>query len=92
MGLFQHSVLNKYLNEADRTKIKTAFQKLTDYFHNPVIQLQIKEASILKEENVTKQIYVDYSSFKHDLYNDLMVNFTKIVFAFLFSVFLVAVY
>jgi type I restriction-modification system DNA methylase subunit len=38
------------------------------------IPLQMKEASILKEENVTKQIYVDYSLFKHDLYNDLVAN------------------
>jgi type I restriction-modification system DNA methylase subunit len=36
------------------------------------IPLQMKEASILKEENITKQIYVDYSLFKHDLYNDLI--------------------
>jgi REP element-mobilizing transposase RayT len=38
------------------------------------IPLQIKEASILKEENVTKQIYVDYSLFKSELYNDLVTN------------------
>jgi type I restriction-modification system DNA methylase subunit len=38
------------------------------------IPLQMKEASILKEENITKQIYVDYSLFKHDLYNDLVAN------------------
>ncbi len=38
------------------------------------IPLQMKEASILKEENVTKQIYVDYSLFKHDLYNNLLAN------------------
>ena len=38
------------------------------------IPLAIKEASILKEENITKKIYVDYSQFKHDLYNDLIKN------------------
>ena len=38
------------------------------------VPLAIKEASILKEENVTKQIYVDYSLFKSDLYNDLIQN------------------
>ncbi len=47
MGLFQHSVLNKYLNEADQTKMKAAYQKLTDYFQNPVIQQNIRES---KEE------------------------------------------
>ena len=38
------------------------------------IPLQMKEASILKEENITKQIYVDYSLFKSDLYNNLVEN------------------
>tara|TARA_R110002050_G_scaffold79810_4_gene170578 strand:+ start:34852 stop:37950 length:3099 start_codon:yes stop_codon:yes gene_type:complete len=38
------------------------------------VPLAIKEASILKEENVTKQIYIDYSAFKRDLYNDLILN------------------
>ncbi len=42
------------------------------------IPLQIKEASILKEENVTKKIYVDYSRFKQDLYNDLVTNNLKL--------------
>jgi type I restriction-modification system DNA methylase subunit len=36
------------------------------------IPLQMKEASVLKEENVTKKIYVDYSLFKRELYNDLI--------------------
>ena len=47
MGLFQHSVLNKYLKEADQTEMKAAYQKLTDYFQNPVIQQNIRES---KEE------------------------------------------
>ena len=38
------------------------------------VPLAIKEASILKEENVTKQIYVDYSLFKRELYSDLISN------------------
>ena len=38
------------------------------------VPLAIKEASILKEENVTKQIYVDYSLFKRELYHDLISN------------------
>ncbi len=47
MALFQHSVLNKFLNEANQTEMKTAYQKLTDYFHNPIIQQNIRES---KEE------------------------------------------
>src|SRR6056297_1669831 len=47
MGLFQHSVLNKYLKEANQTEMKAAYQKLTNYFHNPVIQQNIRES---KEE------------------------------------------
>lgn len=38
------------------------------------VPLAIKEASILKEENITKQIYVDYSLFKRELYSDLISN------------------
>jgi hypothetical protein len=38
------------------------------------LPLAIKEASVLKEENVTKQIYLDYTAFKRDLYNDLIEN------------------
>ncbi len=47
MGLFQQSVLNRYLNEASQTEMKAAYQKLTAYFHNPVIQQNIRES---KEE------------------------------------------
>ncbi len=47
MGLFQQSVLNKYLNEASQTEMKAAYQKLTTYFHNPVIQQNIRDC---KEE------------------------------------------
>jgi len=44
MGLFQHSVLNKYLKEANQTEMKAAYQRLTQYFHNPVIQQNIRES------------------------------------------------
>jgi type I restriction-modification system DNA methylase subunit len=42
------------------------------------IPLAMKEASLLKEEDITKQFYVDYSAFKHDLYNDLVANNLKL--------------
>ncbi|HCY77480.1 MAG TPA: restriction endonuclease subunit M [Ignavibacteriales bacterium] len=47
MSLFQHSVLNKYLKEANQAEMKSAYEKLTAYFHNPVIQQNIREC---KEE------------------------------------------
>jgi hypothetical protein len=47
MGLFQHSVLNKYLKDANQDEIKTAWEKLVIYFQNPVIQQNIRES---KEE------------------------------------------
>ena len=47
MGLFQHSVLNKYLNETDQTEMMAAYQKLTEFFHNPVIQQNLRRS---KEE------------------------------------------
>jgi len=47
MGLFQQSVLKKYLKEADQAVMKPAFEKFAGYFHNPVIQQNIREC---KEE------------------------------------------
>lgn len=47
MGLFQKSVLNKYLKEANDTEMQLAYQKLVAYFHNPVIQQNIRDS---KEE------------------------------------------
>ena len=42
------------------------------------IPLAMKEASLLKEEDITKQFYIDYSAFKHDLYNDLVAKNLKL--------------
>ncbi|OFX28358.1 MAG: hypothetical protein A2X08_10795 [Bacteroidetes bacterium GWA2_32_17] len=36
------------------------------------LPLKIKNASVLKEENVTKELYKDYSSFKHDLFRNIV--------------------
>ncbi|KAF0235918.1 MAG: n-6 DNA [Prolixibacteraceae bacterium] len=47
MGLFQQSVLKKYLKEADQPAMKPAFEKFAGYFHNCVIQQNIREC---KEE------------------------------------------
>jgi hypothetical protein len=47
MSLFQNSVLNKYLKETNQTEMRSAYEKLIAYFHNPVIQQNIRES---KEE------------------------------------------
>ena len=36
--------------------------------------LKIKEESILIEENITKQLYSDYSAFKNDLWQNIIKN------------------
>jgi type I restriction-modification system DNA methylase subunit len=43
MALFQKSVLNKYLKTLDDKKVKAAYQKFTDFFHNPTIIQNIRE-------------------------------------------------
>ena len=47
MALFQSSVLNHYLNLQDRQKIDKLYKKYSSYFHNPVIQENIRSS---KEE------------------------------------------
>ncbi len=47
MSLFQHSVLNKYLKDAQKDEIKSAYDKLVQYFQNLIIQKNIRES---KEE------------------------------------------
>jgi hypothetical protein len=37
MGLFQQSVLKKYLKDAEQAEMKPAYEKLAEYFHNSVI-------------------------------------------------------
>ena len=47
MGFFQNSVLNKHLKALDKTIVNSAYAKFKEYFHNPEIQHNIREA---KEE------------------------------------------
>ncbi len=47
MGLFQHSVLNKYIKEANQEEMKAAYQRLVLFFHNANIQQNIRDS---KEE------------------------------------------
>lgn len=43
MPLFQKSVLNKYLKTLDDTKVQTAYDKYTAFFHNETIIQNIKD-------------------------------------------------
>lgn len=47
MGLFQQSVLNKYLEELDEGKVQNAYKRFKAFFHNPEIQENIRQS---KEE------------------------------------------
>jgi len=47
MVFFQSSVLSKYLKAQDRQAMNAAFAKYTAYFHDSIIQQNIREA---KEE------------------------------------------
>ena len=38
------------------------------------LPLKIKNSSVLQEENITKQLYADYSSFRKAIYNNLIKN------------------
>jgi type I restriction-modification system DNA methylase subunit len=41
------------------------------------IPLKIKEASVLQEENVTKQLYNDYSKFRKEIFDNIVKNNTE---------------
>ena len=47
MPLFQASVLNSHLRLQDAQQLEEAYHKFTAYFHNPVIQENIRNS---KEE------------------------------------------
>jgi len=47
MGFFQNSVINKHIKALDKAVVNTAYTKFKEYFHNPEIQHNIREA---KEE------------------------------------------
>jgi len=38
------------------------------------IPLKMKEASVLQEENITKQLYSDYSKFREEIFNNIVKN------------------
>jgi len=60
MSLFQHSVLNKYLKEANQEEMKSAYQKLVNYFHNPIRQQNIRESKEEQfQEGFLRELFVD---------------------------------
>jgi len=60
MSLFQHSVLNKYLKEANQDEMKLAYQKLVTYFHNPTIQQNIRESKEEQfQEGFLRELFVN---------------------------------
>jgi type I restriction-modification system DNA methylase subunit len=56
MGLFQGSVLKKYLNGLDSEKIDSDYQRFTSHFHNPVVQENIRNS---KEEQYQGEFLID---------------------------------
>ena len=60
MSLFQHSVLTKYLKEADQTEMKSAYEKLVAYFHNPTIQQNIRNSKEEQfQEGFLRELFVN---------------------------------
>ena len=56
MGLFQQSVLNKYLGDLDQKQLDPAWEKFTAHFHNPTIQENIRNS---KEEQYQGEFLID---------------------------------
>lgn len=56
MSLFQKTILRKYLNQQDQTKLADAWQKFQQHFHNPEIQENIRNS---KEEQYQAGFLVD---------------------------------
>jgi type I restriction-modification system DNA methylase subunit/REP element-mobilizing transposase RayT len=60
MAFFQNSVLKKYLNGQDTVVIKAAYQKFKMYFHNPVIQQNIRDAKEEQfQEGFLRELFVE---------------------------------
>ena len=56
MSLFQESVLKNYLKRQDHIQVEKAFKKYTKYFHNPIIQQNIRES---KEEQFQQKFLIE---------------------------------
>ncbi|MDI6046196.1 Eco57I restriction-modification methylase domain-containing protein [Flavobacterium yafengii] len=60
MSLFQPSVLKKYLSQQDTVQVQKAYKKYTKYFHNPVIQENIRNSKEEQfQEGFLRELFVD---------------------------------
>jgi len=60
MALFQHSVLNKYLQELDKLQIETAYNKFISNFGNPEKQNNIRAAKEEQyQEGFLRELFVE---------------------------------
>lgn len=60
MAFFQNSVLNKHLKGQDEKTVKASYQKLCAYFHNPIIQQNIRDAKEEQfQEGFLRELFVD---------------------------------
>ncbi len=60
MAFFQNSVLNKHLKTQDAEAVETAYQKFASYFHNPVIQQNIRDAKEEQfQEGFLRELFVN---------------------------------
>ncbi|WP_369765313.1 DNA methyltransferase [Flavobacterium sp. WC2429] len=60
MSLFQPSVLKKYLSQQDTALVQKAYKKYTKYFHNAVIQENIRNSKEEQfQEGFLRELFVD---------------------------------
>ncbi len=60
MPLFQKSVLNKYLNNQSKEVVENAYNKFIQYFQNPEIQKNIKDAKEEQfQEGFLRELFVN---------------------------------
>ncbi|HLF52913.1 Eco57I restriction-modification methylase domain-containing protein [Flavobacterium sp.] len=60
MSLFQPSVLKKYLSQQDTDQVQKAYKKYSKYFHNTVIQENIRNSKEEQfQEGFLRELFVD---------------------------------
>ncbi|MCD4680416.1 MAG: Eco57I restriction-modification methylase domain-containing protein, partial [Bacteroidales bacterium] len=73
MAFFQNSVINKHLKTLDKEVLSTSYAKLKEYFHNPEIQKNIRDAKEEQfQEGFLRELFVNilgYTLNPHPNYN-----------------------
>lgn len=60
MGLFQRSVLNKFLKQQDKDAVAKAYKKFSKHFHNAQIQTNIRNSKEEQyQEGFLRELFVD---------------------------------